>query len=64
MRGSVVRATNRAFMPATPMETSWSWNGQARAYPPIQETDLEAFDFDAFEQARDTVGLDGASVER
>jgi catechol 2,3-dioxygenase len=29
------------------------WDGQPRAYPPIEEIDLEAFDFEAFEDERD-----------
>jgi catechol 2,3-dioxygenase-like lactoylglutathione lyase family enzyme len=29
------------------------WDGQARAYPPIEEIDLAAFDFEAFERERD-----------
>lgn len=40
------------------LEFFWSidqigWDGVARAYPPIQEIDLEEFDFDGFHEARE-----------
>lgn len=34
------------------------WDGVPRPYPPIQEIELEAFDFDAFERERRQAGED------
>jgi len=33
------------------------WDGQPRAYAPIEEIDLEAFDFEGFERTRDEASL-------
>jgi catechol 2,3-dioxygenase len=38
------------------------WDGQVRAYPPIEEIDLESFDFEAFERERDEAGMTVAST--
>ena len=37
------------------------WAGQARSYPPIEEIDLLAFDFDAFEARREADALQSAA---
>ena len=37
------------------------WDGRPRAYPPIEEIDLEAFDFAGFESARDDAALERVS---
>lgn len=37
------------------------WDGRARAYPPIEEIDLAAFDFEAFVAERERAGNAGAS---